>query len=229
MRNKKVRMNKKAIKILKEIPADEVVSIFLKSEVESPRHKGYYLEALEKDRHTVAILKDPDLESEEENKYRSRLLGKIRGFGHGKLLFENFPKDTRWFRAKIAKEELLKVRYILWCYWSELSGGSRLPMDAAEMIRKGTTVFGESNDKFFELAEEIRRGRELPELIFVSTYDEGEILILEGHNRMTAFALLGPDMMPENMQIILGLSRTMDKWGDFSRNPFRKGLPTLTI
>ena len=224
VRHQKSILENKSIRILTEISVNEVVLIFLKGEIVSPRFMEDYLGALKKDNRTLSIINSPNLDSESENAYRLDLLGKVRGFGTGKFLFENFPEDTRWFRAEITKDELLKAKYINWSYWNELSGGSRLPIDAARSIKEGKAAFGQSNDKFLQLADAIKNGKELPELILVSAYKNGELVILEGHNRLTGLALV-PELIPEKMQIIIGLSDKMGEWGDFSKYPFRKDLP----
>lgn len=221
----KNHIENRSITIVKEISVNEVVLVFLKGELESPRYRKNYLEALSEDGRTVGIIDKADLNSESENKYRLQLLGRVRGLGTGKFLFENFPEDTRWFKAEITKEELLRAKYINWSYWNELSGGSRLPIDAARRIKEGKAAYEQSNDKFLHLAEAIKKGKELPPLILVSTYKSGDVVILEGHNRLTGLALV-PDLIPDKVEIIIGLSEKMDKWGDFSKYPFRKDLPT---
>jgi hypothetical protein len=57
------------------------------------------------------------------------------------------------------------VRYIEYSYWNELSGGSRLPGDAAERIRAGVRVSGVSNGRFIAAARAVRRGERFSPLI----------------------------------------------------------------
>ena len=55
--------------------------------------------------------------------------------------------------------ELTKVRYIEYDYWDELSGGTRLAVDAAARIRAGVTPFGVPNGLVLAIAQEQVTGR----------------------------------------------------------------------
>ena len=50
----------------------------------------------------------------------------------------------------ITPAELSGVRYIEYDYWNELSGGTRLAVDAATRIRAGVTPFGVPNDRCWQ-------------------------------------------------------------------------------
>ncbi|HEY1916747.1 MAG TPA: hypothetical protein VGH27_14330 [Streptosporangiaceae bacterium] len=52
-------------------------------------------------------------------------------------MFEDFPDDVRWQWMTITPAELARIRYIDYSYWIELSGGSRLAVDAAPRIAPG--------------------------------------------------------------------------------------------
>ncbi len=69
-----------------------------------------------------------------------------RGYGTRTELFDGFPYDVRWQWMAIAAAELARVRYIDYDYWVELSGGSRLAVDAAPRIRAGVAPFGVPSD-----------------------------------------------------------------------------------
>jgi hypothetical protein len=129
-------------------------------------------------------------------------------------MFEGFPKDAAWARFAISSLELMQVRYVDYSYWNELSGGSRLPSDAAIRIRKGAMVFGMSTHHFLEMAEALRNGAKYPELIVVGTETHSTLVILEGHTRLTAYALV-PDLIPRDLTVIVGLSAAMSAWRDF--------------
>jgi hypothetical protein len=129
-------------------------------------------------------------------------------------MFEGFPKNVAWARFAISSLELMQVRYIDYSYWNELSGGSRLPSDAAIRIRKGATVFGMSTHHFLEMAEELRRGTQYPELILVGAEAHSLLVVLEGHARLTAYALV-PDLIPRDLTVIVGLSASISDWRDF--------------
>ena len=52
-------------------------------------------------------------------------------------LFDGFPEDVSWQWMAITPAELATVRYIDYDYWVELSGGTRLAVDAAPPIVPG--------------------------------------------------------------------------------------------
>jgi hypothetical protein len=116
---------------------------------------------------------------------------------------------VRWEWVTLTPAEVLALRYIEYDYWVELSGGSRLPTDAADRIRAGITVFRVPNDGFFELADALGSG--LPtELIVVGGSRDG-LVVVEGHARLTAFALR-PELLPAELEVLLGSSPRIDEW-----------------
>lgn len=55
----------------------------------------------------------------------------------------------------ITSAELAGVRYIEYDYWDELSGGTRLAVDAATRIRASVTPFGVPNDRVVAMAQAV--------------------------------------------------------------------------
>ena len=69
-----------------------------------------------------------------------QLSGKAAATIHGRFqsLFDGLPYgDVGWSRVALRRDEVLAIRYIDYDYWVELSGGTRLPADAAQRIRAG--------------------------------------------------------------------------------------------
>ncbi len=128
-------------------------------------------------------------------------------------VFENFPKDVAWARFALSSRELMQVRYVNYSYWNELSGSSRLPSDAAIRIRKGAMTFGMSTHYFLEMAEALNNGARYPELILVGAEAHSALVVLEGHARLTAYALM-PDLIPRDLTAIVGSSAAMSAWRD---------------
>ncbi|MBT7859946.1 MAG: hypothetical protein HN712_06510 [Gemmatimonadetes bacterium] len=69
------------------------------------------------------------------NGIRRELLAEHREYGRNSGLFEGFPESISWDRVTLDPADLWSVKYIDWSYWTELSEGSRLPRDAADLIR----------------------------------------------------------------------------------------------
>lgn len=199
------------MKLLNQISEDEVIAVFLKTEIKSNRFGKRILDSLKKDKKSKNIIINPNLEDTKENQYRKKLLGKVRGFGINKYLFENFPKDVKWYKAIVEKQELKKVKYIDYSYWNKLSNGTRLPAQAAKNIKAGVKVFGVSNKGFINILSEIKKRRTFPPMIFVAKNKRSRMVVLEGHARLTAY-FLEPKYIPKTMKIIMGYSNKMNNW-----------------
>jgi hypothetical protein len=192
------------MRVIRPSSEAEMVALFLRGELQSERFGS-------RTRSTVdeQLLLEPDLEDEEQNAVRSAALTVLRGYESREGLFHGFPGDMRWEWAALPPDEVLAVRYIEYDYWVELSGGSRLPLDAADRIRAGITVFRVPNDGFFELADELTTTA-LPELIVVGR-DRTRLVVLEGHARLTAYALR-PEALPPELEVLLGRSPRISSW-----------------
>src|SRR5262249_42155248 len=145
------------------ISEDEMVAVFLQTEIASTRFAARILAILQRDGRDRRIIDRPHLDEAEENAYRALVLGEPRGYRRDTDVFTGMPDDVRWFRARLTREELGQVRYIEYDYWTELSGGTRLVTDGAARIRQGIEVFGIGNRGFWFLADGLRAGATFPE------------------------------------------------------------------
>ena len=198
------------VRILRDSSEDEIVACFLLGERASDRFGDGVRRALAAAGLTDRILTDADLTDADANRARADLLGATRGYRQQRDVFdETFPTPVRWLRAQIQPEELAHVRYIKDTYWNELSGGSRLPTDAAARIRAGRTAFGVSNDRFLAAAHN-RPAAGFPPLILVGS-SLGNLVCLEGNLRLTAHALAD---FPTSADCLIGTAPAMDSWCD---------------
>ncbi|MGI6423524.1 MAG: hypothetical protein ACOX0X_02840 [Candidatus Dojkabacteria bacterium] len=198
---------------LKPISEDEVVSIFLKGELKSKRFSKDIEKALKKVNTTISIIQNPKIDNPQENKLRIDILEETRGYSSRKGLFEGFPKDIKWYRTYVSREFLLnKVFYINYDYWIELTNGSRLPKDAIEKIQKNDKVFNISYENLLEASEYLKKNRLFDEIILVS--DKKKFVVLEGHLRLTVYAL-NKEILPKQISVIIGISDNMREWGNF--------------
>ena len=187
---------------------DEMVACFLLGELTSRRFGAGIRSALAAVGESEHLLTDADLADPVANRARRDLLAATRGYGENRDVFEDFPARVRWIRAVLTPDELARVRYIEYSYWNELSGGSRLPGDAAKRIRAGVRVFGVSNHRFVTAARAIRRGERFLPLI-VAGRRRDTLVCLEGHLRLTAYALAG---FPVDVECLVGTALAMDRW-----------------
>ena len=201
------------MRYIESITEHDMVAVFLKTEIHSDRYDKEIFALLERDGVSRKIVDEPDTSNPEENDYRIQLLGDFRGYKQNRGLFERFPDGVSWNRVALSKDELARVKYIDYSYWNELSGGSRLPVDAAKNIRAGIEVFGESTQWGLEIAQMLEAGAVFPELIVVGCSPESGLVVLEGHVRLTVY-FLAPEHIPEELNVIVGFSPNMGDWTD---------------
>jgi len=192
------------------ISADEMVAVFLQTEIASTRFDARILAILQRDGRDRRVIDRPNLDDAEENAYRALVLGEHRGYQRDADVFTGMPDDVRWFRARLTREELAQVRYIDYDYWTELSGGTRRVADGAARVRRHIKAFGVGNGAYWYLADALRAGATFPEPILVGTDEQSPLVVLEGHVRLTAY-LLRPEYLPATLPILVGLSPQMDK------------------
>ncbi len=181
---------------------DEMVACFLRGELTSARFGPAIRAQLGADEQLVT---HPDLSDPRANAARRAVLAATRGYGENRGLFENFPAQVTWTKAVLSAAELAEVRYINYSYWVELSGGSRRPADAAVRIEAGIRAFDVSNEPFVRAAQAIER---FWPLIVVGEGPD-RLVCLEGHLRLTAYALAG---FPVDVECFVGTAPTMGRW-----------------
>ena len=190
----------------------EMVALFLRTELSAARSRDDLRAHLEQARVSERVITDPDLDDDAENQARLRLLTRHRGYGTRTELFDGFPGDVGWQWVAITSAELASARYIGYDYWVELSGGTRLPADAAPRIRAGVAPFGVPSDWALGMAQAVAGGARFPPLILVTTGPGGDLVVLEGHARLTAF-MLARGRLPPELEVLVGSSPAMTRWG----------------
>ena len=198
--------------VVETISEHDMIAAFLRSEIDSERFGAELRQWVEDLGLTRAIVDRPDTTDAAQNEQRLQLLGSYRGYRQNRELFEDFPEQVTWQRVVLSREEVLQMKYIDYDYWVELSGGSRFATDAARSIHAGHVVFGVPSAGFLAIAEALRRGAVFPELILVRAGDATDLVVLEGHVRLTAYAL-APEAIPSEQTAILGTSKMMTHWG----------------
>ncbi len=197
------------MRVIAESSEDEMVACFLLGELTSDRFGAGVRRALRSADLSERLLTDADLTDEAADRARRELLGATRGYGRSSDVFDgDFPASVHWIRAELTAGESARVRYIDYSYWNELSGGSRLPADAAARIRAGVRVFGVSNRRFVAAARAVARGEVFPPLILAGGRRDA-LVCLEGHPRLTAYALAG---FPAHVECLVGTAPSMDRW-----------------
>ena len=193
------------------VEEDEVIATYLLAERESERFGPAIGAALTRDRVDPDVVSRPDVADPRENAYRRELLGEVRGWGRNEGMFTNFPKDFVWFRAALTRDEVASVLYIDWDWWLTVTGGSRRPADAAATLRRESP---EDVAWHEPIARRLVEGPPLPELIVIRKREGERLVVIEGHVRLTAFALF-PEALPDELEILLGESPSLDPWTSY--------------
>ncbi len=176
------------MKILRKSSEEEMLLEFLRAEYGSERFSGQIKTAMTGLGYDEKIILSPDIHNASENLQRKKLMGEFRGYGLNRELFKNFPAVTGYDLCSFTGEDLTKIRYINYSYWNELSDNTRSPITAAKNVRSGKLVFGESTEGFIHASEYLKGGGKFPVMYFL-TDDFERFVIVEGHLRMTAYAL----------------------------------------
>jgi hypothetical protein len=196
---------------LEAITEHEMVAHFLKTEINSVRFEAEILKLLRRDGLDRRLIDEPDIRSPEQNAHRARLLGDYRGYRRHEEVFMFVPDDTAWHRYALSRDDVAGVRYIDDDYWVELSGGSRLAIDAAPRIRAGIEVFGKySTEWALGMAREVERGAVFPEMILVGVDEASVLTVIEGHVRLTAYCL-ALEHVPEPLTAIVGFGPGVER------------------
>ncbi len=196
------------MRIIEKVTEAEMAAIFLRAEIASSHFGKDILRILEKDGVNRKVIDKPDVNDAGKNEYRAVLLGKFRGYKRNKELFQDFPDDLRWHRVLLDREDLLKVKYMNYSYWNDLSGGTRAVANAAKRILAGEI---EDDGGFRVAAKAVKSGEVFEEIIFVSENEQSDLILLEGHLRATAY-LMSLDYLPAEMSAIVGYSEQVIAW-----------------
>lgn len=174
--------------ILRASSEEEMIAEFLNAEYRSERFSERIKEIMNELSFDESIILSANLNSAAENAARKKLLGEFRGYGLNRDLFERFPTEINWSLCNFISGDLNKIRYIDYSYWNELSQGTQSPLTAAQTVLNGIEIYEQSNAGFVKAAEFIKGGGKFPKTILL-TSDFEHFVIVEGHLRMTAYAL----------------------------------------
>jgi hypothetical protein len=204
------------MRVLKKSSENEMIALFLKEEINSVRYNKKIVKLLEKMNIDEAVVVNCDLTNDEENKSRRKLLAQYRGYGLNKDIFKNFPVHIDWYLVDLSVEDILRIKYITYDYWIELSNGSRLAKDSVNTIKSNTEIFDVSNSGFIKAAEYISNGNKFAPIILVAPVEnKGNMIVLEGHLRLTAMNLAIDKI--DSITALIGYAKEseLNKWDTY--------------
>ena len=199
------------MKVIRKSNEDEIVLNFLKGELQSIRFNKDLIKTLEELNLSDEIITTANLNNEQENILRKEILAKFRGYGKNADLFENFPNITSYLLCEFSLEDLKDIFYINYSYWNELSNNTHSPIDAAKNIEKNIEIYNVSNQPFIDGKNVLENNKTFLPMIFL-THDYKSFIILEGHSRITIYAL-NPQYFKNVKCFVLKCSKEeLEKW-----------------
>ena len=193
------------------ITEDEMVLEFLLAEVQSSRFFSALETALHEAGGSPDILYNPNLNDPDQNKIRKAILRQYRGYPDT-LLFDGFPDDVQWYKKTLMRDRVLEIKYSTYSYWVALSKGTRSPKVGAQTVRNGEEIFNQPNQIYWQIVEKMKEDKNLPKLICVAMSESDTPVVIEGHLRLTAYAL-APENLPRNFEILFGISTKLSGYG----------------
>ena len=157
---------------------------FLKGELNSKRFNEDLNNAINELGLDSSIILNGNIEDEQENNDRLKIMKKFRGYPDEEL-FERFPNIQEWKFLELNESDIDNIYYIDYDYWNELSNGTSKPVEAAKVIKSGKEIYEVSNQPFLD-GVEYNKTNKFPPVILITCNNE-KYLIIEGHSRMTVY------------------------------------------
>jgi len=204
---------------IKSSNENEMVYEFLKMEINSDRHRKSIESVLKEMQVSKDIIVNGNIISEQENTLREEILRSFRGWRNSKL-FENFPIEIEWVWTEFDREDILKIMYIEYSYWNELSYYTGSPLEAAKYVLSGKPLYDMPTNGAIKDAQWLIKGNKFPPMIFLTDESEERYVILEGHGRMTAYGLV--PVLFQKVSVLLGYCKREElaKWyGEMPNRP----------
>ena len=162
----------------------EMILEFLKGELNSKRFNEDLNNAINELGLDSSIILNGNIEDEQENNDRLKIMKKFRGYPDEEL-FERFPNIEEWKFLELNESDIDNIYYIDYDYWNELSNGTSKPVEAAKVIKSGKEIYEVSNQPFLD-GVEYNKTNKFPPVILITCNNE-KYLIIEGHSRMTVY------------------------------------------
>ena len=172
------------MKLIRKTNEAEMILEFLKGELNSKRFNEDLNNAINELGLDSSIILNGNIEDEQENNDRLKIMKKFRGYPDEEL-FERFPKIEEWKYLELNEKDIDNIYYIDYDYLNELSNGTSKPVEAAKVIKSGKEIYEVSNQPFLD-GVEYNKTNKFPPVILITCNNE-KYLIIEGHSRMTVY------------------------------------------
>jgi hypothetical protein len=190
------------MRLLRPASEDDMVATFLAAEVTSGRYGPRITQILARLGQPRGMVEHPDTRDKAANVVRRQILAAYRDYPTGDV-FTGMPADVTWHYAALTPSELATVQYIDYPYWTDFSGGTRLAADGAR--RLGPCQDQPPGSMYRQIAENLRDGRLPPAIILLGEPGPVNLVVIEGHKRLTGL-LLCPRWLPAELEVLLGIT-----------------------
>jgi len=194
---------------------DQVILAWLQAEIDSvgfqqylagePANPVYLAQALK-------AARAPNLRDADQNELRRRIVVKTHGFGVGVKSFEGLANDINWRRMRMTPHEVGELLYASGhAAWATLAPVTRKVAEGASNV--GHVFTGDlTNMIVLALALRISDSHSMPVLpeIICLRHPDGHMVIMEGHTRATAIALVAHKVPSVN--VFVGSSPSVANW-----------------
>ena len=132
------------MKLIRKTNEAEMILEFLKGELNSKRFNEDLNNAINELGLDSSIILNGNIEDEQENNDRLKIMKKFRGYPDEEL-FERFPNIEEWKFLELNESDIDNIYYIDYDYWNELSNGTSKPVEAAKVIKSGKEKSGRAH------------------------------------------------------------------------------------
>jgi hypothetical protein len=195
------------MRVLRRASEDDMVATFLAAEVTSERYGPRIRQILARLGQPRSLAEHPDTRDQAANAVRRQVLAAYRDYPAGDV-FTGMPADVTWHHAALTPAEVAAIRYIDYPYWTDFSGGTRLAADGAR--RLGPWQRMPPGTIYRQVAENLRDGRLPPPIIVLGEPGPANLVVIEGHKRLTGL-LLCPQWLPAELELLLGITASHRK------------------
>ncbi len=208
------------VRLIRQVPEDEVIAEFLKSDFNSPVFRNYRKCLRE-------IIANPDFNNPRENAKRRALL-----FLRHRSLWREIPPGTEWFEAALKESDLDRISAFPRVHWRKLADGDLSVTAIAEHVQKDRHLLdAQFATKIADIGNHLLLGGNgFGAVILLGLNQNERLTVLDGNHRLVAALLSSPRAL-EKLRFVCGFSPRMTECCWYTTNPatlFRYGKNMIT-
>lgn len=186
------------VRLIRQIPEDEVIAEFLKSEFHRHEFREYQQSLGE-------MVRRPNLYDRDENAKRRALL-----FIRHRALWKEIPIDTEWYEVEMDKSHLGQIRVFPRAHWRKLGRGNFSITEILQGMRtRQYAVDSAFLTKIAAIRNQLLEEDSGPGAVILIGLNRGEPLtVLDGNHRLVSAMLESPNRL-QKLRFMCGLSPRM--------------------